>query len=41
MTDDDDSTEDFLWDLLKTLLAIFFFLITVAIIGGILWGLLA
>lgn len=42
MTDDDDTESgDFLFDLLKTLIALFFFIFFVAIIGGLLWGFLA
>lgn len=41
MNDNDtDSGGDFFFDLLKVLVALFFFCLCVAVIGGIVWGLL-
>jgi hypothetical protein len=41
MNDDDtDAGGDFFFDLMKVLIALFFFCLCVAVIGGIVWGLL-
>jgi len=38
--DDTDSGGDFFIDLVKTMIAIFFFVLFVSVIGGVIWGLL-
>jgi len=42
MNDDDDTEAggDFFIDLIKTMIAIFFFVLFVSVIGGVIWGLL-
>jgi hypothetical protein len=40
MNDNDTDSGDFFFDLLKVLVALFFFCLCVAVIGGIVWGLL-
>lgn len=41
MTEDDDSGAEFFFDLVKTLVALFCFVLILATVGGIVWGLLA
>jgi hypothetical protein len=42
MNDDDtDSGGDFFFDLIKTVVAMFFFGLFVSVIGGVVWGLVA
>ena len=42
MNDDDtDAGGDFFFDLLKTMIAILFFVLFVVTIGGVVWGLIA
>jgi hypothetical protein len=42
MNDDDtDSSGDFFFDLLKTAIAILFFLLFVSVLGSVVWGLIA
>lgn len=42
MNDDDtDSGGDFFFDLVKTLIAIFVFILFIAVMGGIMWGIIA
>lgn len=38
--DDTDAGGDFFFDLMKVLISLFFFCLCVAVIGGIVWGLL-
>jgi len=38
--DDTDAGGDFFIDLVKTMIAIFFFVLFVSVIGGVIWGLL-
>ena len=38
--DDTDSGGDFFIDLVKTMIAMFFFVLFVSVIGGVIWGLL-
>jgi len=41
MNDDDtDAGGDFFIDLIKTIISIFFFVLFVSVIGGVVWGLL-
>jgi hypothetical protein len=37
--DDTDAGGDFIIDFIKTLIAIFFFVLFVSVIGGVIWGL--
>lgn len=39
--DDDDSNADFLFDLIKTLIALFFFILFLVVMGIVVWGLIA
>ena len=39
--DDTDSGGDFFFDLIKTVIAMFFFGLFVSVIGGVVWGLVA
>jgi hypothetical protein len=42
MNDDDtDAGGDFFIDLMKTVIAIFFFVLFFSVIGGVVWGLIA
>jgi len=38
--DDTDAGGDFFIDLVKTMIAMFFFVLFVSVIGGVIWGLL-
>jgi hypothetical protein len=39
--DDTDAGGDFFFDLMKTLIALFVFILFVTVMGGIVWGLIA
>ena len=42
MNDDDtDAGGDFFFDLMKVLIALFVFILIVAVMGGVVWGLIA
>lgn len=42
MNDDDTgSGGDFFFDLVKTLIAIFVFILFIAVMGGVMWGIIA
>jgi flagellar basal body-associated protein FliL len=39
--DDTDAGGDFFFDLMKVLIALFVFILIVAVMGGVVWGLIA
>jgi len=39
--DDDDSGGDFFFDLMKTLIALFVFILFILVMGSFVWGLIA
>jgi len=41
MNDDDSGGGDFFFDLLQVLIAIFVFILFIAVMGGFVWGLIA
>jgi len=41
MNDDDNDSGDFFFDLLQVLIALFVFILIIAVMGGVVWGLIA